>query len=114
LTDEAKLAALPTITLQFVHDTFHRFVRDAYVTSFACGSVTSEMAASFCRQRIEFNAPTLCFDPHFGVSDPFLAACSSSSSTLQPMRQALHPPVSLPPLFRSLLLELGHLFLKIA
>lgn len=50
LTDEAKLAALPTITLEFVHKTFQRFVRDAFVTTFACGSVTAELSASFCRQ----------------------------------------------------------------
>ncbi len=51
LTDEAKLAALPCITLEFVHSTFRRFVRDAFVTTFACGSVTSDMSAAFCRFR---------------------------------------------------------------
>jgi hypothetical protein len=49
LTEEAKLAVLPSMSLQFVQDTFERFVRDAFVTSFSCGSVTSDMSASVCR-----------------------------------------------------------------
>ncbi len=49
LTDDAKLAALPSITLPFVHDTFARFVRDVFVTSFSCGSTTSDISAVICR-----------------------------------------------------------------
>ena len=117
LTDEAKLAALPTITLQFVHDTTLRFVREAFVTSFACGSVTSEMAASFCRQLTSFKTPSSesvfhhCFCTSYAHA---IAACSSSSSTLQPMHQARCLPTPLPLPSRSLPPELGHLCQKIA
>ena len=49
LTDESKLAVLPSITLQFVREIYERFVREAFVTSFSCGSVTSDMSAAVCR-----------------------------------------------------------------
>ena len=49
LPDEAKLAALPSITLPFVHHTFARFLRDVFVTSFSCGSTTGDISAVICR-----------------------------------------------------------------
>jgi hypothetical protein len=51
MTEEAKLAVLPTITLQFVHDTFIRFLRDVHVTAFSCGSVTRDTAVAVCRSK---------------------------------------------------------------
>lgn len=93
LTDEAKLAALPTITLQFVHDTTLRFVREAFVTSFACGSVTSEMAASFCRQLTSFKTPSpeSVFHHCFCTSD----ACPRSVF-IEQLHLAAHAPSALP------------------
>jgi hypothetical protein len=49
LTDESKLAALSTITLPFVHATFNRFIADAFVTAFTCGSASQDMSAAVCR-----------------------------------------------------------------